>query len=270
VWGQDSWRVARGTTLTGGLRLEHVGDAGVQASPRLVLLRALPHDLRLRVQWSRAYRAPSFRERAFDLPTVHGNPDLDPTTVQTAEAALVLKRDPLELSANLYRSWLHHPVRLTGTPSIETPAGLVNGPSLDVNGLELTGRRFFGRSVAFLYYSFQDANDATGASAVGVSKHTAAVGGTVAVDDRLSLSPQWTVRSPRPRATGDTRPELGGYGALRLSARRVFLDSRRLEVRLVLTNALDQGYRDPAPAWGVPGDYPRPGRAVYIDAKYRF
>jgi hypothetical protein len=35
-------------------------------------------------------------------------------------------------------------------------------------------------------------------------------------------------------------------------------------------NLLGQKYEDPAPAFTLPGDYPRPGRSIRILARYSF
>ena len=271
LWGQDVWRLSSRTTLTSGARLDHVGDVGLRLSPRLVASHALPRDVTLRLMYSRAYRAPSFRELAFDLPTLTGNPDLEATSLQSVEVSAVFRRQPLVLSGSLYRSWLRNPVRPRGTPAIERPAPLVNDVGSNITGLELLARRELGRHAAFVHYSFQDADDAaSGRPVAGVSGHVAALGGSFVVDDRTTITPHWLLRTSRPRAPGDPRPALAGYGVVNVAARRLLLESKRLELRGVIKNLLDQSYRDPSPAWGVPGDYPRPGRSLYVDARYRF
>ena len=45
---------------------------------------------------------------------------------------------------------------------------------------------------------------------------------------------------------------------------------RTLELSATVNNLLDTDYEDPAPAFTVPGDYPRPGRSVFIKATYKF
>jgi hypothetical protein len=56
---------------------------------------------------------------------------------------------------------------------------------------------------------------------------------------------------------------------LNLAVRRLSF-AKNFEVRAIAHNLLDRGYEDPSPAYGVPGDYPRAGLSVFIDAKYRF
>ena len=38
----------------------------------------------------------------------------------------------------------------------------------------------------------------------------------------------------------------------------------------VVRDLFGTDYFDPAPLGGLPGDYPRPGRSLFIKAKYRF
>jgi hypothetical protein len=38
----------------------------------------------------------------------------------------------------------------------------------------------------------------------------------------------------------------------------------------VVHDLFDTRYFDPSPAGALPGDYPRPGRSVFVKLKYRF
>jgi len=271
LWFTDVWRVRTDTTISGGARLELVSAIGARLSPRLVVTRQLPHALTARLGYARSYRAPSFRELAFELPTLSANPDLEAATLDTVEGSLAYHRDDFDVAGAVYLGWLRDAVRLQGVPSLEEPALVVNEGGYNLHGFELEAKRFFGRHSAFMSYSFQNPLDTvTDSRLSGVSAHSAALGGSFAVNDRLTLVPTWILRSSRPRDPADTRPALAGYGSVNLSVRRLFFPSKKLEVRAILNNAFDQGYRDPAPLWGVPGDYPRPGRSLFVDAKYRF
>jgi len=43
-----------------------------------------------------------------------------------------------------------------------------------------------------------------------------------------------------------------------------------LELSAVVRDLFGTDHFDPAPAGGLPGDYPRPGRSLFLKAKYRF
>ena len=45
---------------------------------------------------------------------------------------------------------------------------------------------------------------------------------------------------------------------------------RALELSLVVHDLFGQDYFDPSPLGGLPGDYPRPGRSVFLKGRYRF
>jgi len=87
--------------------------------------------------------------------------------------------------------------------------------------------------------------------------------------ERLVLTPVLVYRSERPRAPTDPRPPLDPYVRVDLNLRvlRVF---RSLELWATAFNLFDKRYSDPAPPGGVPGDYPRPGRALFVGAGYKF
>jgi outer membrane receptor protein involved in Fe transport len=85
----------------------------------------------------------------------------------------------------------------------------------------------------------------------------------------LVLSPSVTVRSARPRALGDARPDLNGYTLVDLVA-RVHNFHPALELNAVVHDLFGRDYFDPSPLGGLPGDYPRPGRSVFVKAKVRF
>lgn len=68
---------------------------------------------------------------------------------------------------------------------------------------------------------------------------------------------------------GDPRPATDGYALVNLGVRVPHV-YRGIAVSLSLQNLLNKLYYDPAPAGGVPGDYPRPGRRLFVNATYLF
>ena len=65
------------------------------------------------------------------------------------------------------------------------------------------------------------------------------------------------------------RWELAGHGLLDLTLRAPNV-YKALSLTLSGRNLLDQEYHEPAVLGGVPGDYPRPGRSVLLQASYLF
>ena len=85
----------------------------------------------------------------------------------------------------------------------------------------------------------------------------------------VRVAPTVAFRSSLPRPAGDSRPPVAGYAVFNLNVRAPDL-YKGLVVSLTMQNLFNKLYFDPSPAGGVPGDYPRPGRRVFLSATYQF
>jgi outer membrane receptor protein involved in Fe transport len=192
------------------------------------------------------------------------------TTLSNLEASLAYRAEDFQVSGTAYLNWVRDPVELSGRPSVGLPTTLRNGAGADVKGFELEARRTFGDHSLFLNYALSSAREPeTGRRLADVPLHMATLGGTFLVAGDVAVSPSVIVRGKRRRSFEDVREPMAGYALVNVAVRRTAL-SKKLEVRAVLNNVLDNAYEHPAPYYGVPGDYPRPGRNFFIDAKYRF
>ena len=83
-----------------------------------------------------------------------------------------------------------------------------------------------------------------------------------------ALSPSLTFA----RAGRGRRRSAAGARRLRARGRRGARPQLppRLELTPSCTTSSARHYFDPSPLGGLPGDYPRPGRAIFVKAKYRF
>jgi hypothetical protein len=91
----------------------------------------------------------------------------------------------------------------------------------------------------------------------------------LAFRERYTVTPTLQLRSGRPRAPFDPRPDTEGVALLGVSARgKDLFGLRGFGADLLLNNLFDEDYFDPAPL--VPGDYPRPGIRVLGRVSYRF
>jgi iron complex outermembrane receptor protein len=271
LWVSDAWRAPWQITATGALRFDEVGNqGGGHLSPRLALIRPLPHDLMARLVYSSAFQAPSFRDLYFSIPGYAPNPDLAPTTLDQAELSLTYRKGDLQVAGTTYLGWLHDPVVPAGALSLARPPKMVNGADVHVRGFELTARRSLGENSVWLSYALQSPRYAdTDVRVADVPTHMATFGATFMVAGTYAISPTLILRSDRPRDPLDSRPALDGHVEFGATARHSIL-SKKLELRAVLEDLFNETYLDPSPYYGVPGDYPRAGRSVFIDAKYRF
>ncbi len=271
LYAEDAWTPTERVAVTAGLRYDHYDDVGGAFSPRAAVVVTLPQDLSAKLLYGRAFRPPSFTELDFNLPGFVANPDLQPTRVDTFEAALTYKARALRVSGTLFESHVHDPIGVPGPVSALAAQRLVNLPGIDVRGVELELRRNFGVSDSlFATYTHQQAEDAvTGIRRADVPRDLGSAGATFTYRDRFSVTPQALVRSARTRSPGDPRPPMDGYAVVSLHVRARDL-VKTLEITGTISNLFGVRYSDPAPLGGVPGDYPRPGRSVFVMATYRF
>jgi len=85
----------------------------------------------------------------------------------------------------------------------------------------------------------------------------------------VRITPTVSFRSGLPRLAGDARAPVAGYALFNVNVRAPDL-YKGLVVALSMQNLFNKLYFDPSPAGGVPGDYPRPGRRVFLSATYQF
>jgi iron complex outermembrane receptor protein len=273
---EDVWRASDRLSVTGSLRFDHLSDVGGTLSPRLALVGSLPAPgLGFKLLYGRAFRAPTFRELAFNLPGGRGNPDLVPVKADELELALSFARQRTRLEAHPFLNFVRDLIVPTGNPTGDLEVGIttpfVNRPRLKTAGVELLARQGVGVDDSlFFNYTYQDATDrTTGEKAPGIPSHLLNLGATFHLDGRFSATPILTVRGGRPRIAGDPRPPVDAYAVFSLSVRARNL-WRTLEVVAAAENLFGKDYRDPSPLAGVPGDYPRPGARVLVHASLRF
>jgi iron complex outermembrane receptor protein len=270
---QDIWSPVSRLSLTGGLRFDHYEGVGGNVSPRLAAVWTFPRNVSLKLLYGRAFRVPTFAEQSFSLPGYEGNGRLDPVTLDNLEAALAYNNPArrLRFSASAYLSYLRNPIVAQGTFEPGTSRPVVNGAGSDIRGFELQVRRGFGLGgSAFVNYSHQTVDSSEGGAwAPEVPAHLGNLGVTFSVAGRVHITPSMIFRSGSPRQPGDPRLDLSGHALLNLSAQVPDL-YRGFAVSISMRNLLNEAYRDPSPMGGVPGDYPRPGRSLFLSATYQF
>jgi iron complex outermembrane receptor protein len=273
LYAQDAWNPTPRVGVAGGLRLDHYGDAGGSLQPRLSAVYRFPRDFTAKAGYARGARAPSFLELFYSSPAFQANPNLDLVRSDTFDATVLFRRKDLRLSLTAYRTWLHDAIAadLSAFARVGTPPPFFrNFARVDAHGVDFEGSRSFtGNRSVTLVYSRQRAEDGeTGRRLAGIPTHLGRLAGTFPAGKYVILSPSLIVRGARPRATGDDRSELGGY-ALADVAARIHNFHRAIELSAVLHDLFGKDYFDPSPL-GLRGDYPRPGRSIFIKAKYRF
>jgi iron complex outermembrane receptor protein len=294
VFMQDTWDLSSGLGLTAGVRYDGYNDFGGTVNPRAGIVWRLPKRLHVKALYGRAFRAPTLTELFVDLPTalIKGNLDLEPSTINTVEAAVGYKDRDTRVSVTYFtnnvRDFIVGPVPLIQDAVLLYPGTFVNSPPFTVQGVEIDLKRTFGFDHAvFANYAYRRATGPSidsplgrylniyGATpGVGLPSNAATLGLTVGVGRHLSVTPTALLRGERPRHSdalqffNDSRPPVPAYGVVNLNVRVKELFDR-LEVAGTIGNLFDKRYVDPAPLV-LPGDYPRPGRNGLVTVTYKF
>jgi outer membrane receptor protein involved in Fe transport len=277
---QDTWDLSPKIGVTAGLRWDHYSDVKSTFSPRAGVVWRASQSVNVKALYGRAFRPPNFIELSIDLPLLQGNPELVPTVVDSLEASVGYRRRNVRVTANYYANFIRDIIVRDGVIDLASnqAPGLRNKPGLDVQGFELEAKRTFGPDAAvFANYCFQHSETLLelgfSVPSFDVPKHLANAGFTLPVGSRLTLSPTLIVRSARPLnpltalpppAPGET-PRLPAHALLNLVVR--LRNLKGFDLSATGTNLLDTQYAEPGP---IPGKYPRPGRAFFVRAGYRF
>ena len=274
LYVQDEWSFLPDWTLTGGVRHDHYSDFGSTTNPRVALVWDAAYNLTAKLMHGRAFRPPSFSELyAINNPVAIGNPNLRPERNQTTEAAVSWQADPrLTLGANVFHYRLSDIIQLVNF--VYSNTGSMTG-----NGLELEASWSASRSFKVSgNYSYQYARDDAIDHTSGNAPHHHAY---VRADWRFM--PGWSAHAQinavgsQTRVAGDTRPNLSGYRTVDLTL-RTDADSPGWRLAVSVRNLFDADVREPSPYDGspqhpfisVPGDFPMPGRSVYVQGSYAF
>jgi iron complex outermembrane receptor protein len=257
--------------VTAGLRFDHLSDLGGTLNPRLALVGRWRESFGYKVLYGRAFRAPTFRELAFDLPGGEGNPDLKLVKADEVALALSWKRNRLRLEAHPFLNLVSDTVALPGLPAPGNPLTFTNAAGVRALGIELLAGSGFGLNNSwFANLTLQDPKDReTDERVPGLPTALLSAGVSLEIRGRAILTPSLIARSSRPRAADDPRANVPGYLLFAVTARSKAL-WRTLELALCVDNLFSKSYADPAFKNGVPGDYPRPGRRVLLHATYKF
>jgi iron complex outermembrane receptor protein len=273
IFGQEIFNAGR-LGITAGVRLDHYSDFGTAANPRAAVVWRLPSGMYVKALYGEAFRAPSFLELYFDTGGFfEGDRNLRPQKLRTQELALVYTRRRLRLSGDYFHSSTRNlivPATAVSAEALAATTRYVNTPGFDAQGVELELERGIGIDEWLtLNYTFQRPRDrATHLRAPDVPSHLANGAYTKQFGHYITVTPVFQLRGERPRDRLDPRPPYPAYALLNLNV-RVKNVWNTLEVALTVNNLFDKRYASPSGVSGIPGDYPRSGRAVFLRAKYK-
>lgn len=266
---QDEWSFARDWALTGGIRFDNYSDVGSTVNPRLSLVWNARYDLTSKLLYGRAFRAPTFGELgAANNPVMRGNPNLDPETINTVELAFDYKPiDRLNLVFNLFHYHIDGLIDFIDTDGIATAQ---NSTDQKASGFELEGHWQVSRPLRlFGSIALQNAEDAnTGIKVADAPRKQLHLGGHWSITNQWSAELNAFSIMDRPRAAGDTRPEVDDYiwVDFAINAKEIYMG---LDVQLAVRNLFNANAREPGPT-AIQNDYPLEGRSIFLGISKAF
>lgn len=275
IWAfylQDEWQMQERLNLTLGVRYDRYSDFGDTLNPRAGLVWNLLDKVDFKLLYGHAFRAPSFQQMYnINNPISVGNPDLQAERVKTGEAGVTYRFSrALNVDINYFHSVID---KLLGREGAG-PAHFANIGKWTTRGVELgLGGNAFTVLQWNATYTWQDPrDDITGDRLPYVPSHRVTASLNYALTRYLNLHGDLIWTGSRPRAQGETRPEMPAYTTvdLAVTAWELF---KTMEVQLAVHNLFDERYYDPdtsGEANKVPGDFPREGISAIINATYSF
>lgn len=269
VYLQDEWRFAAGWLATLGVRVDRNTATGSNTSPRAALIWQAGPGTTLKALFGRAHRAPNAFERDYDDTYAQvANPALKGERIDTAELVADHRvGSELNLRATAYQ-WTMHGIIALG---IDAASGLTqyqSGQAVKARGLELSADKTWGLG--------------------------ARLRGSVSLQDVAYVDGSRLPNSPRLLAKLNLSAPLpwGGLRAgyeLRHDGARVSLDGTRLgayavsnlhlgtealakglELSLNIHNLFDKRHAQPGADTNWQNAIEQDGRALRVQASYRF
>ncbi|TAK09101.1 MAG: TonB-dependent receptor [Candidatus Manganitrophaceae bacterium] len=270
VYLQDDWRVTNYLNLVLGVRHDRYSDFGGTTNPRAAAVVQFAQTWDVKLMYGRAFSSPSFGELYLvNNPTIIANPELEPDFIQTYEASLGYWKGGAQGRISYFQTDIDNEV----VPVVQ-PSGAsknFNRGGTAVHGIEVEMRKQIFRLGTEVYgnYTYQKAeNTVTDQRLADIAAHKGNVGVDLSLFKHLNVNANLFMSGKKPRAPGDPRKDAPGYALLDLTViAREF--NKGLELRGSVHNLLDKEYADPLPPT-VPGDLPREGRHVMVEALYRF
>ncbi|MBF0101959.1 MAG: TonB-dependent receptor [Desulfobacterales bacterium] len=274
---QDLWDIQENIHLTMGCRYDKYSDFGGSFNPRFGITWGFFKEYNLKLIYGRAFRAPSFIELyTRNNPSVIGNPDLKPETVDTYEVSV--GGDITQVVSSRITGFYNTVKDAIGLNILPNSQGGIyeNKDRLLSNGfeLELTYSIYKG-SYLNLNYTYQDSkNKQTKERPYYAPRHKGNLMLNVALHKYINWNIDLHVQDDFRRAKGDIRSQNPGFGivnsTLLFKPLYAYSSLKELELRLSIYNLLNKNYTFPYPKGTLPGDQPMPDRHFLAEMMYHF
>ena len=265
---QDEWQFAPDWQLIAGVRYDKYSDFGNTTNPRVALVWETNDQLTTKFLYGSAFKVPSFLELfSRNNPSIIGNADLDPETIDTFEISFNYRPHPnLQTSLNLFKYKAEDLIEFT--PVAENLR--------DQNGQGFEWEIDWRPSNQFRLqanFALQQSEDADTKATIAD-----APGNQLTINSYWQFQPEWFLNTTinrvadRQRAANDSRSDIKDYTQVDFSLQRKNIYPQ-LDISLSVRNALDKDIREPSTVnaigqASIPGDIPMEGRSVWLEMNY--
>lgn len=265
---QDIWDILPNLRFSAGARYDHYSDFGNTFNPRVGFNWEIKEGYILRYSFGTAFRAPTFGETNGTYQALLGNTNLRPETISTNEIGLNLNPiKSISTAFTLFESNITniiHKDNINGNSSV-----FVNGGSALSKGIEVEAKYHYleGSYIGFNFTSQKVNDNVTQQMVSGVPNYFGNVMLNHQFSPNYSLLTHVYVKGNQLAAASNPGGNISSYALLNttLLAKNLVKD---LSLSASVYNWLDKDYQDPA--LYLRGNYPNPGRSVFIRAEYKF
>jgi outer membrane receptor for ferrienterochelin and colicins len=269
---QDEWAFAKDWELTAGIRYDEYSDVGSAASPRIALVWNTIPELVIKLLYGRAFRAPAFTElHNQNNPSVLGNPNLIPETIDTYELAFDYRpTKSLRLGLNLFEYHIDGLIDYVADPAPATSSTAQNARDQKGRGFEVESEWMASETLRLsANFSYQHSTDRSTGEVIPdapamkfyANAHWKFLPG-------WSLDGQYFWVGGRHRAEGDTRPDIKDYDLVNMTLRKKNI-MKHWDLAVAVRNLFNNDASEPSPAV-IPNDYPLERRNFWAELRYNF
>lgn len=267
VYLQDQYAATDNLKFTVGLRHDGFSDVENRTTPRAAAVYQLTDADILKVQYSEAFRPPSFLElSAKNNPVLAGNPEIEGELIDNTELAYIHNDGVTVVRTTFFYAVLHNLItqdRVTRRYQNSATDAITYGTEFEY--LRPLGTRFkLDSNLTWVHAEF----DGTGDRLPGVAQWLGNLSLIYQPMKEYSVSGRLNHVGERTREALDTRDSLAGYTTLDLTVSAFLLEGRRLTLRGGVKNVFDEDVVYAAPMSTYPGDYPRPERELWLGLDY--
>ena len=269
VYVQDEWRIDDACTATAGMRVDNNNVTGTKVSPRAALIWQANAATTVKALYGRAYRAPNVFERDYgDSVSQVPNLALKGESIDTLEAVVDHRvgRD-VTLRASVYR-WTMDDLVTLGLDPVSGLSQYQSGGAVSARGVELSGDKTWTSGARLRGSVSLQRVKQSGGAALPNSPDVLAKVNLSGPLPWAGLRAGYELRYDAKRLSLDGS-ELGGYAVSNLTLGTQSL-AKGLDVSLTLTNLFDKRYAHPGAETNWQNAFEQDGRAVRVQATYRF